>query len=42
MKYSTTETKNNYVITRVDSEGRTLHVPNLIRGENKYHPYFLK
>ena len=23
----------------VDSDGRTLHVPNLIRGEKKYHPY---
>ena len=22
----------------VDSDGRTLHVPNLIRGEKKYHP----
>ena len=26
----------------VDSDGRTLHVPNLIRGEKKYHPYCLK
>ena len=26
----------------VDSGGRTLHVPNLIRGEKKYHPYCLK
>ena len=26
----------------VDSDGRTLHVPNLIRGEKKYHPYYLK
>ena len=25
----------------VDSDGRTLHVPNLIRGEKKYHPYCL-
>ena len=26
----------------VDSDGRTSHVPNLIRGEKKYHPYCLK
>ena len=29
----------------VDSDGGTLHVPNLIRGENDYgdyHPYCLK
>ena len=26
----------------VDSDGRTLHVPNLVRGEKKYHPYCLK
>ena len=26
----------------VDSDSRTLHVPNLIRGEKKYHPYCLK
>ena len=26
----------------VDSDGRTLHVPNLIPGEKKYHPYCLK
>ena len=26
----------------VDSDGRTLHVPNLIRGEKKYHSYCLK
>ena len=26
----------------VDSDGRTLHVPNLIRGEKKCHPYCLK
>ena len=26
----------------VDSDGRTLHVPNLIRGEKKYHPFCLK
>ena len=26
----------------VDSDGQTLHVPNLIRGEKKYHPYCLK
>ena len=26
----------------VDSDGRTLHVQNLIRGEKKYHPYCLK
>ena len=26
----------------VDSDGRTLHVPNLIQGEKKYHPYCLK
>ena len=26
----------------VDSDGRTLHVPNLIRGEKKYYPYCLK
>ena len=26
----------------VDSDGRTLHVPNLIRGEKKYHPHCLK
>ena len=26
----------------VDSDGRTLHVPNLIRGKKKYHPYCLK
>ena len=26
----------------VDSDGPTLHVPNLIRGEKKHHPYCLK
>ena len=26
----------------VDSDGRTLHVPNLIRSEKKYRPYCLK
>ena len=26
----------------VDSDGRTLHVPNLTGGEKKYHPYCLK
>ena len=26
----------------VDSDGRTLRVQNLIRGEQKYHPHFLK
>ena len=26
----------------VDSDGRTLYVPNLIQGEKKYHPYCLK
>ena len=26
----------------VDSDGRTLHVSKLIRGEKKYHPYCLK
>ena len=26
----------------VDSDGRTLHVPNLIRGGRKYHPYCLE
>ena len=26
----------------VDSDGRTLHVPNLIRGEKNYHSYRLK
>ena len=26
----------------VDSDGRTLCAPNLIRGEKKYHPYCLK
>ena len=26
----------------VDWDGRTFHVPNLIRGEKKYHPYGLK
>ena len=26
----------------VDSDGRTLHVPNLVRGKKKYHPYCLK
>ena len=26
----------------VDSDGRTLHVPNLIRGEKECHPYCLK
>ena len=25
-----------------DSDSRTLHVPNPIRGEKKYHPYCLK
>ena len=39
---------NNYLgrpkllSSAVDSDGRTLHVPNLIRGEKKYHPYCLK
>ena len=26
----------------VDSDARTLHVPNLIRGQKIYHPYCLK
>ena len=30
------------VSSNVDSDGRTLHVPNLTRGEKKYHPYCLK
>ena len=28
--------------SNVDSDSWTLHVPNLIRGEKKYHPYYLK
>ena len=31
-----------YLSSTVDSDGRTLHVPNLIRGQKKYHPYGLK
>ena len=27
---------------RTPYKRRTLHVPNLIRGEKKYHPYCLK
>ena len=33
---------NTYSASTVHSDGRTIHVPNLIRGEKKYHPYCLK
>ena len=33
---------NTYSGSTVHSDGRTIHVPNLIRGEKKYHPYCLK
>ena len=33
---------NTYSGSTVLSDGRTIHVPNLIRGEKKYHPYCLK
>ena len=33
---------NTYSVSTVHSDGRTIHVPNLIRGEKKYHPYCLK
>ena len=32
----------SYLGSTVDSDVRTLDVPNLICGEKKYHPYYVK
>ena len=40
--FTDSEKKNRLFCSLAGFKRRTLHVPNLIRGEKKYHPYCLR